>query len=171
MEFLVVGHCSIQSTGLEQLCFLSGCFHCCLRWLLTYAVGSWWEPLGWCGPPCCFLTSFPSLCSCTAPQSTLPLLPYSSSWLVGSLFLYSSSVSVFVYFCCFSCRLWSHRCRTSFVTQSWICFLCLSRTSSGVDSSPFFRRFARMSTTLSRTQRAANFPPNLAWNTSVILQS
>ena len=40
-------------------------------------------------------------------------------------FLYSSPASVLVYFCCFSCRLWSHRSRTSFVAQGWIFFLCL----------------------------------------------
>ena len=33
-----------------------------------------------------FITSFPSLCSCTAPQSALSLLPSSSSWLLCSLF-------------------------------------------------------------------------------------
>ena len=60
----------------------SGCFHCCLWWPLTYAVESWREPLGCCRPPSCFLTSFPSLCSCTSPQSTCPLLL--SSVPVGS---------------------------------------------------------------------------------------
>ena len=32
-------------------------------------------------------------------------------------FLYSSPASVLVYFCCFNCRFWSHRSRTSFVTH------------------------------------------------------
>ena len=118
-EFLVV-----KATSLVQLCFLSGCAHCCLRWLLTSAVGSRWESGGCCRPPCCFLTSFPSLCSCTAAQSTLPSLPSSSSWLLLTflflLFLYCSLASALVYCCCFSCLLWSHRSRTSFVTQGWI---------------------------------------------------
>ena len=66
----------------------TGCFHCCLQWLLTYDVGSWWE-LSFSvllGLFAVLLTSFPSLCSCTAPQSTLPLLPSSSSWFLCSLF-------------------------------------------------------------------------------------
>ena len=58
-------------------------------------------------------------------------------------FLYSSHGLVLLYFCCFNCRLWQHRSRTSFVTQGWIFFLCLPRTSSAVESSPSFRLFAR----------------------------
>ena len=46
------------------------------------SVGAW----GCCRPLCCFLTSFPSLCSCTAPRSTFPLLSPSFSWLLCSLF-------------------------------------------------------------------------------------
>ena len=83
-------------------------------------------------------------------------------------FLYSSPASLLVYFCCFSCRLWSHTSRTSFVTQGQIFFLFLPMIFSAVDTSPSFRPFARVSSSLSRTQRAANFPATLAWNTSTI---
>ena len=66
--------------------------------------------------------------------------------------LYFSPAPVLVYFCCFSCCLLWHRSRTSFVTQDWIFFLCFSSTSSAVESSPSFRLFVRMSTSLSRLQ-------------------
>ena len=103
---------------------------------MTYAVGSWWERWGYCRPPCCFLT-FPSLCSYTALQSTLPLLPSSSSWLLCSLFFILVLLQCLcsVYFCSLSCRLWLHKSRILFVTQGWIFFLCLPRTSSAVESS------------------------------------
>ena len=48
-------------------------------------------------------------------------------------------------FCCFSCRLWSHRSRNSFVTQGWIFFLSLLRNASAVESGTSFRLFARVS--------------------------
>ena len=76
----------LSSMTADLLCFPSGYFHCCLRWLLTYAVAYWWEPWGCCRPLCCFLTSFPSLCSCTALQSTLHLLSLSSSQLLCLFF-------------------------------------------------------------------------------------
>ena len=87
------------------------------------------------------------------------------------IFLYSSPASVFMYLCCFSCHLWSHRSITLFVIQGWIFFLWLPRTSSAVESSPSFRLLARLSPSLSRTQRAANILPTLAWNTSAIFRS
>ena len=86
-------------------------------------------------------------------------------------FLYSSPASVFMYFCCFSCHLLSHRSRTLFVTQGSIFFFCLPRTSPAVESSPSFRLFARVSTSLSKMQRTADIPPTLAWNTFAIFRS
>ena len=113
-----------------------------------------------------FLTSFPSLCYCTAPKSTLPL---SSSWLLCSLFC---TIVLLQCLCtCFSCSLWPDRSRTSFVTQKWIFILCLPRTPSAVASSPSVRLFIRMSISLSRMHWAANFPPTLAWNTSAVFGS
>ena len=87
-------------------------------------------------------------------------------FILTSLFtsLYSSPVSVLVYFRCFSSRLWSHSSRTSFVTQGWIFFLRLPRACSAVERSTSFRLFARMSSSLSRTQRVANFLSTLAWD-------
>ena len=100
---------------------------------------------------CCFLPPFLSLCSCTAPQPTFPLL---FIFFLTSLFtlLYSSPASMFVYLCCLGCRLWSHRSRTPPVTQGLFIFLCFSETSLDVESSTSFRLFARLSTLLSRTQ-------------------
>ena len=91
---------------------------CC--WVLVRACGC-------CRPPCCFLASFPSLYSCTATQSTFPTLPSSSSWHQCSLFCTLLLLRSLRTSCCLSCRLWSHRSRTSFVTQVWIFFLCLPR--------------------------------------------
>ena len=82
--------------------------------------------------------------------------------------LYSGPAPVLVYSCCLSCGLWSYRFRTSSVIQGWIFFLCLPRTSSAVETSTSFRLFASVFTSLWRMQRAANFPPTLAWNTSAI---
>ena len=105
--------------------------------------------------------------------SSVPSSFFAFIFFLTSLFtfLYYSPAAVLVYFCCFSCHLWSYRSRTSFVTQSWVFFLCLPRTCSAVESSPSFRLFARVSILLTRTQRAANFPPALAWNTSAIFGS
>ena len=86
-------------------------------------------------------------------------------------FLYSSPASMLVNFWCFSCGLWSHRSRTLFVTQGWIFFLCLPRSSSAVEISLSYRLFARVSTSLLRMQRAANFPPTIAWNTYTLFGS
>ena len=58
-----------------------------------------------------------------------------------------------VYFCCFSCRLWSHRFRTWFLTQGWI-FVLSPKDLFAVESSTSFRLFARVSTYLLRMQRA-----------------
>ena len=127
-------------------------------------------PGGCCRPSCCFLTSLPSLCSCTAPQSTLPLLPSSPSWLLCLLF----STPVLLQCLCTSvvstAILWSYRPRTLWWPniESSSCF---PRTSSAAVSSPSFKLFPRVSTSLSRTQRAANFPPTLAWNTFPMLGS
>ena len=123
---------------------------------------------GCCGPLCCFLTSFPSLRSSTAPQFTLPLLPSSSSWLLCSILctlvqlqrLFTSVVSTAV--------SWSHRSTISFVTKDWIFFLCFPRTSSAVESSASLILFARVSASLSKTQTAEIVPPTLAWNTSAV---
>ena len=86
-------------------------------------------------------------------------------------FLYPCTASVLEFFCCFTWSLWLHRFRTLFMTQGWIFIHCLPRISSAVESSTSFRLLARVSTSLSKTQRAANFPPTLAWNTSAILAS
>ena len=164
---------STESTGLELLCLPSECFHCCLRWLLTYAVGSWWEPWGCCRPSCCFLTSFSSLCFCTAPQSTLfsfffLLLPLSSSWLLCSLFC----TLVLLQYLCTSVVSAAVSGRTDPEPLLWhkVDLFPLSHKDLFVAS---FSLFARGFTSLSRThaQRAANFPHTLAWNTSAIFGS
>ena len=108
-----------------------------------------------------------SHCSAVHPSSAAFIFFLTSQFT----FLYSNTASVLEYCCCFSCRLWSYRSRTSFVTQGWIFFLCLPRISSSVERSPSFKLFARVSTLLSRTQRAANFQPTLAWNISAIFGS
>ena len=81
--------------------------------------------------------------------SISPLLMFHAAFifLLTSLStsLYSSPASV--HFCCFSCCLWSHRCRTSFVTQG---FLQLLRALP-LD-------FAWVSTSLSKSKTASNFP-------------
>ena len=82
-------------------------------------------------------------------------------------FLYSSPASVFVYFSCFSCRLWSRRSRTSFLTQSWIFFFCINGPLQLLRIA-LLLNCPQECTSLSRTQRAANFPPILTWNTSAI---
>ena len=115
------------------------------------------------------LTSFPSLCSCTAPQSTLPLLPSSSSSLLCSLF----------------CTLVLLQCLCTSVSAAvsgrtdpkLLCDPRLNlRPMSPKDlfsccKYPSFRLFAKMSVSLSKMQRAANFPPTLAWNISDIFRS
>ena len=76
-------------------------------------------------------------------------------------FLYFSNASVLVCFCRLSWRFRSHRSRTASVTQGLICFPCLPRTCSTVENfSTSYRLLERMSTSWTRTERAANFPPS-----------
>ena len=105
----------------------------------------------------CFLTSLPSLYSCTAPKSTLPLLPSSSCWLLCSLFctvvplqclctsVVSAAVSVHTDP---EAHLWP-KAESSFSVSHSQGPLQLLRIAVLSD-------FERVSTLM---QRAANFPP------------
>ena len=111
------GHCSTQSTGLEQLCFPSGFFFpllssmtadlCC--WSLVRALRVLLATLLF--PLIIHLSMFLH-CSSIHFSFVAFIL------LVTHLFTFlCPSPSVLVYLYCFSCRLWSHRSRTSFVTK------------------------------------------------------
>ena len=56
------------------------------------------------------------------------------------------------------------------VTKDWIFFLRLPSTPSAVESSTFLKLFAMVSTLLSKTQMAENFP-TLGWITSAVFGS
>ena len=79
------GHCSTQVHQFSTDAFHQNVSTAVFDDCYSHAVGSWWEPWGCCWPPCCFLTSLPSLGSCTIFQSTLPLIPSSSSRFLCSL--------------------------------------------------------------------------------------
>ena len=99
-----------------------------------------------------------SCCLGLSPQSTLPLLPSSSSWLLCSLFC----TPVQLQSLCTSVVSAAVSGRTDPEPRLWpkvesSSSYCLPRTSSAVESSPSFRLFTTVSTSLSRMQRAANF--------------
>ena len=117
-----------------------------------------------------FLTSSPSLCSSTAPQSTLLLLLSSSSWFLCSLFC---TLVLLQYLCT------SVSAAVFDQTHPEICLWpkveSLSSVSQGILQllwvALYFRLFTRVSISLSRMHKAADFLPTLAWNTSAVFGS
>ena len=113
-------------------------------------------------PLCCFLTSFPSLCSGTAPQSTLPLPSSSSSRLLGSLFC------TVVLLQCMCTAVVSAALSVRTDPEPWL----RPKVESSSSVSQGLPQLLRVALLLDCSARmSTSLSPTLAWNTSAIFGS